>query len=173
MRLTIGSTWDARPAPADRRVRVSLTADAESVRIGVDAPWCGGPPPAGPPGPTPALWEHEVVEVFFAGPGERYTEVELGPFGHHLVLQLDGVRRVVADRLPLAYEAELRSGPSGRRWRGRARLARHLLPAGPLRVNAYAIQPEGAGVAHLAWSPPGGARPDFHRLDSFRPIALF
>jgi len=133
----------------------------------VSAPFHGDPAPRGRAGPTPGLWEFEVVELFVvgSGPGPNYTEIELGPYGHHLVLQLDGIRATVASELPLTFEARI----SGDRWTGRATIAGHLMPAHPRWWNAYAIHGVGAARRYLAAHPVPGDGPDFHRLRHFAP----
>ena len=107
--------------------------------------------------------EHEVVEVFVLGPGERYTEIELGPHGHHLVLRLHGARRPVESGIAIDYVAVHR----GPRWRGMARVPVGALPPRPWRLNAYAIHGVGAARRYLVATPLGGDAPDFHRLDAF------
>lgn len=167
MNLRIDHTWDGRPA-ADHEVVTLAVHLGATLRLEVDAPWHGDPPPAGPPGPTDRLWEHEVVELFLVGPeGPRrsYTEVELGPHGHHLVLRLEGVRRPVASQLPCA----LRTWRTGSRWRAEAEVARDLLPASIAAFNAYAIHGLGEGRRYLAHRPVPGPHPDFHRLEHFAP----
>lgn len=98
-----------------------------------------------------------MVELFVLGPDDRYTEIELGPHGHHLVLQLHGLRNIVARELPLRFEAQI----LGDRWRGRAWLDTSLLPPGPHRLNAYAIRGVGADRHSFAWSPVSGPQPAF------------
>ena len=163
MRLLVAHTWDGVAAPADEQVTLALSWDDDALCIDVSAPLHGDPPPAVPPGPTPGLWEHEVVELFAVGQDGRYTEIELGPYGHHLVLRLDGVRQVRDQLHPLELAVERRDG----RWSARARLAIALLPPGPLRVNAYAIHGEGAQRRYLCHTPLPGPRPDFHQPDRF------
>ena len=167
MELRIAATWRGQPIPRAEQATIALRDDGDLLVV-VEAPWHGDPPPSGPPGPTPGLWDHEVVELFVLGPEERYLEVELGPHGHHLVLQLRGRRRPVASGMSLDYSV-LRLGD---RWRGEARVPRSWLPPGPHRLNGYAIHGLGASRRHLAWSPPGGDAPDFHRLECFRPAQL-
>lgn len=163
-RLAIARTWDGAPAPAGEHAFVEVTRTTEGLAIAVDAPWHGDPPPSAPPGPTPALWEHEVVELFVAGVDQRYLELEIGPHGHHLVLWLEGVRRPIRERLPLSLEVR-RDGP---RWRARAETGPQVpLPDPPWRLNAYSIHGAGAARRHLAFAPVPGAAPDFHRLDAF------
>ncbi|MDA8018825.1 MAG: hypothetical protein MPN21_15395 [Thermoanaerobaculia bacterium] len=102
--LRIQTTWDGRPAAASEIVdlRVENSADSSALLVFVDAPFHDDPQPPGPPGPTPALWNYEVVELFIAETCDdpssvRYLEVELSPHGHHLVLRLEGVRQVVEE----------------------------------------------------------------------------
>ncbi len=174
MKLTIAHTWDGAPlTPAEHAVvRLVAAPDGAALRLLVDAPFHGDPPPPSPPGPTPRLWEHEVVELFVAGPGGDaevpYLEIELSPHGHHLVLRLAGVRREVENGLPLDFRAFF----DGRRWRGEATFPRAWLPAPPHRANAYRVHALGAGRRHLAATPVPGAAPDFHRPALFPAVKL-
>ncbi len=167
MELRVARTWSGEPIPVGEQVTLRLRDDGDLV-VSVDAPWHGDPPPPGPPGPTPRLWEHEVVELFVLGPEENYLEVELGPHGHHLVLRLRGRRQPFESAMPLDYRVER----SGDRWRGEARIPRAWLPPAPHRVNAYAIHGEGRARRYLARTATGGDAPDFHRLDVFEAVEL-
>lgn len=153
---------------AEREARVSLARVGDALEVRCAARLFGDAGPPGPPGPTDRLWEHEVIEVFVAGEGTAYLEIELGPWGNHLVLQLADERKVARSMLPIDYVATVSSGPRGRRWSGRARVPWALLPPGPLRVNAYAIQPGPEGRVFLAAFPTNTPQPDFHRPESFR-----
>ena len=168
MVLEIASTWDGQPAHPHERTTVTLIPTPDALQITVEAPYHGDPPPEGPPGPCWALWEREVVEVFILGPDERYTEVELSPHGHHLLLRLEGRRQIVARLLPLAFQAHIK----GERWSGVAELPWTLLPPGPWRGNAYAIHGTGPARRYLAATPAPGPEPDFHRLECFPPLPL-
>lgn len=162
MRIVVGQTWDGVPVGADEAVALELSIDGDQLLIEVDAPFHGDPSPAAPVGSTDRLWEHEVVELFIAGPGERYTEIELGPFGHFLVLRLNGIRRVESLHHAIDFAVERRGG----RWTGQARIPLAILPAGPWRVNAYAIH----GVSerrYLVHTPLRTEKPDFHQPDRF------
>jgi hypothetical protein len=172
-RLDIACTWDGHLVGADETAAVALGFAGRELVVEVDAAFHGDPPPAGAPGPTPRLWEHEVVELFVLGApsdaGEpRYTEIELSPHGHHLVLRLVGVRRAVESGLPLCFEARV----EGARWIGVARLDRDLLPPPPHRVNAFAVRGTGDARRHLACFPVPGPAPDFHGLESFAKIEI-
>ena len=163
-----GFTWDGIPIGDDERVRWVLQRMDDELEIVVQAPYHGDPPPPGEPGPTDALWEHEVVEVFLTGlaPAGRpvpYLEIELSPHGHHLVLDLHGVRNPVRTGLDIDYQATI----TGDRWRGEARIPWRYLPARLNRFNCYAIHGAGAARRYLAMAPVPGPQPDFHRLELF------
>ena len=171
--LTVASTWDGEPIGAGEQVWVRLRLTARELRIAVRAPFHRDPAPPGEPGATDRLWEHEVVEIFIAGvAGDDgavpYTEIELSPWGHHWVLQLHGIRHVVASGLPLDFQP-LRQGDT---WLGAARLDRALLPRPPWRVNAFAIHGTGGDRRFLAATALPGARPDFHQPERFPALAL-
>lgn len=165
-RLTTTWTWDGHPA--NECASLDLKISDEFLQIAVHAPYFGDPPPPTRAGPTHELWTFEAVELFVCSAENppRYTEIELGPHGHHLVLQLAGVRNRVAELLPIHHRAEIH----GKHWVGVANIALSLLPerdkAG-WRINATHV-----------WGPPGGRnyataarlsspKPDFHLPDQF------
>ncbi len=169
MRISITQRWDGAAAAPEERVSLELELTPAHLRVDCWAPLHGDPPPLGSPGPTPGLWNHEVVELFLFGargsgePGAEvwYLELEFGPHGHYLALQFTG-RRARAERGPIALE--YRAALEGSRWRGRALVARALLPAGLARYNAHAIHGLGPRRRYLSAVPaPGTAAPDFHQ----------
>lgn len=160
VQLVIEYLWDGSDAHEAERVTLELRATPGHLEIAVDAPFHGDPAPDAPPGRVPGLWEYEVVELFLHATGHRYLEIELGPHGHYLALRLDGIRNIVDPELPLEFTVER---PAPHRWRGRARLARDLLPPGLARYNAHAIHGQADARRYLSAHPAGGARPDFHR----------
>lgn len=172
--LSIDRTWDGGRLPRDDIATVELQLDGDDLVLRVDAPFRDDPPPPGPPGPTPGLWEHEVVEIFVAGPGADdavpYLEIEMSPRGHYLALRLEGVRRVVDQGLPL----DLRTTVDGDRWRATARAPRELLPPPPWRAAAFAMHGAGPGRRHHTSVPLPlpGSRPDFHQPGRFPPLRL-
>lgn len=168
VRFSIDRTWDGRPADPSEAGRVELVPASGRLVVLVDAPFHGDPPPVGPPGSTERLWEHEAAEVFLVGRGAAYLEIELGPFGHFLVLELRGERNVVRRGLPIAYSAEI----DGSRWRARAELDEAYLPPGIASGNAYLLHGTGEARRHLAAFPVPGDRPDFHRIEYFPAIRL-
>lgn len=186
--LAIERDFRGAPLPEEHRAVLRLARSGAHLRIELDAPYFGDPAPAVPVGPTERLWEHEVCELFIADAGEHYLEVELSPHGHHLVLELSGIRRVVRSQLPIDYVARIEvsseppaTGPIGRFY-GEAHVPWAYLPVPALRANAYAIHGHGAGPdagqgvpqrrCYHAHSPPGGAVADFHKLASFVSLRL-
>ena len=166
--LPINHTWDGQPAEPTEQALVGLQRLGSGLMLRIEAPDHGDPAPPGPAGHTPGLWDHEVVELFLCGPGQRYLEVELGPHGHHLVLLLDGVRQPVDS--PAALDVTWAHGP--RRWTAQARLPASWLPPRPWRANAYAIHGTGDARRYLAATPVPGDGPDFHRIDLFPPLFI-
>lgn len=168
MRWTIDKQWDGRAAMADEVATVDVWWISPSLLgLRVDAPFHGDPAPAAPPGPTPRLWEHEVVELFVAGPGAAYTEIELGPLGHSLVLSLRDVRVLDRELAPARYTAAV----FGDRWTGLLLLPPDWLPAGPWRGNATAIHGPQTARRYLSALPLPGAAPDFHQPAVWQPWA--
>lgn len=166
--VEIDLAWDGGPARAEEVAQVVLSPRSDGLSVRVAAPSHGDEVPPLPPGPTWGLWEHEVVELFLLGDSERYTELEVGPHGHYLALQLHGRRNVIARELPLECSWDRSPG----RWRASLWVPWELVPSGSLRGNAYAIHGSGDRRRFLAHSPVPGAAPDFHRLEHFVPWDL-
>lgn len=168
LHLSIASVWNSIPAGASEFTSLWLSSSPDGgVRLEVDAPLHGDPAPEAPAGSFDRLWNHEVVELFISGPGEQYLEVELGPHGHHLVLEFDGVRQRSGSPFPLAYIAHR----EGDRWRGEAALPVAYLPEGPHRVNAFAVHGK-SPRRFLAHSFVPGEKPDFHQPNRFVPVEI-
>jgi hypothetical protein len=182
LKLQIAHTWDGTAVRCSEEVTLTVdwTQASSGLRIAVDAPYHADPPPPGPPGPTDGLWDFEVVELFLlsasdTGASPRYTEIELSPHGHHLVLELAGVRNIIRGRPPMDFTAMVFTAaidPATRRWHGEARLEGRFLPPPPYRGNAYAIHGQGGERRYLARTPIPGETPDFHRIDLFPPLNL-
>lgn len=164
----VAVTWDGQPVSLREEATLSLDWDDAQAELRVEAPFHGDPPPLGPPGSRPGLWEYEVVELFLVGQDEQYLEIEIGPHGHHLVLEFHGYRHVKRDGLPLALEVQR----EGNRWRATAGFPVAWLPSGLLAANAFAIHGEGPARRFLAASALPGAAPDFHQIARFPPLVL-
>jgi hypothetical protein len=166
VRISIERTWDGAAADPGEHVGLDVLRSSDELRVAIDAPYHGDPPPPAPEGHCDGLWEYEAVELFLLGAHERYLEIELGPHGHFLVLSLAGRRQRERVHAPRIY----RCRRAGSRWRGEARIALADLPADLHAWNAYALHGSGAGRRYLAYCPVPGDRPDFHRLECFAPV---
>lgn len=162
----IARTWDGADVGDDERVALGVATEAERVALRVEAPFHRDPAPSRAPGACPGLWDFEVVELFLVGRDDRALEIEIGPHGHHLVLQLAGPRRVIREGLPLELSVER----SGDRWTAQATFPTGWLPEGLERANAFAIHGQGRERRYLACHPLGGGAPDFHRFAEFPPL---
>lgn len=166
MCLTVAADWRGRPIPVQQWRNLELWRSGEYLYCSVEAPLIGDPAPKAPPGRLWELWEHEVVELFIGGPDARYFEVEFGPHGHYLALQLEGEHNIVGYDLLIEYRAWLEGDD---RWRAEARIPWDLLPPAPHRLNAYAMSGPSDARRRLALYELSGDAPDFHQTSSFRP----
>jgi hypothetical protein len=168
----IRTTWDGECVKHEM-VKISLGPSSDGgVLMKVVAPFFNSPGrPNGPAGqPFPGLWDYEVVEAFFLNDNNQYLEVELSPYGHHLLLMLNGERKMVKDQLPLTFHAVIDAD----RWTGEAVLPRAYFPPGVTKFNAYAIHGDGSDRVYESLYPATGnqRQPDFHRLKLFQPINM-
>lgn len=163
MRFPIERYWSGEPLPREHASWIDVVRAGDELLVTHEGPYFGDPPPSAAVGPTPRLWEHEVLELFLAGDGDRYLELELGPHGHHLVIVLYGVRTPVQQLLPIDYQARI----MGTRHSGSARVPAAYLPAPITRANAYAIHGPPHARCYHAHAPVPGDAPNFHQLDRF------
>lgn len=166
-RLSIEATWDGHAIGADEQVAIDLILADTRLNVEIDAPFHNDPRPNAAAGSFDGLWDYEVVELFLRGDGDIYLELEFGPLGHFLALSLDGYRERQTSGLAIDYECSI----TGPRWTGRAAIPATYLPAGMRSCNAYAIHGSGNARRYLAVYPSGGREPDFHQLESFRPLS--
>lgn len=164
--LIVGHTWDGEVIGPDEQVIVDLTLSDRALNVEIDAPFHNDPVPSATPGSLEGLWEFEVVEVFLRGDRDTYLELEFGPFGHYLAIGFDGYRRRQRSGLELAFS----SSRTKKRWTGRAEVPAAHLPVDVRSCNAFAIHGLAEARRYLAHHPTPGAEPDFHRLESFRPL---
>jgi hypothetical protein len=164
--LCIQHEWDGTPLPESHWVMVDLRWGDDGLQIDVEAPFFDNPAPSDAPNSETGfwqLWDYEVVEVFLVDEKGAYTEIEVGPHGHHLILRLDAPRSVVDKMHPMVWNAEV----DGERWRGRGLVATHLLPINIERVNAFAIRTVGERRQYCCHTPLPAAQPDFHQPSRF------
>ena len=112
---------------------------------------------------TWGLWDYEVVELFLVGENGHYTEIEMGPHGHHIVLQLDGPRSIVCKEIPMQWEPLIQDG----QWVGRGFVDKKWLPEKIVRANAFTIHTVNGKRRYCCYTPLPGPQPDFHQPDRF------
>ena len=164
-RFKIHQDWTGQTLPESACFQLELESRKNGLLIDFKGPYYGDPAPIQPAGSCPELWEYEVIELFLAQ-GEQYTEIELGPAGHYLVLQLQGERNIISQGADIRYQCSTLHG----RWMGTALIPWALLPPGPWTGNAYAIHGKGATRRYTCAFKAESAVPDFHRLESFQCI---
>ncbi len=161
--VALTSSWDGTALLAEEFGEVTLHFDDGGLHLQMRACYWRDPAPIAPAGSTSALWEHEVLELFLLGSDNRYLELEFGPHGHYLALDLHGERVIVSQGFAVDYTAQI--GDS--EWSAEAHIPAALLPPGLDRLNVYGIHGQGKERRYLAWKAPLGHAPDFHRLQSF------
>ncbi|KAG0713507.1 UPF0462 protein C4orf33 [Chionoecetes opilio] len=142
-RYDIATTWDGRPLTPPF-VEITLQGFEAGVEMNVTAPFYNDTAPLGTPGqPFYRLWDYEVVEMFFLNKNNEYLEVEMGPWGQHLLLLLKGARNVIKHSLPLLdYIITERTDPEGTlpgQWKGSAMIPPDYFPPNVTFMNAYAM----------------------------------
>jgi hypothetical protein len=125
------------------------------------------------------LYEQDCVELFLgpdAARPQHYYEIELGPFGHFLDLEIDRAQKksrvewssgvlVRAARSPAEHSAIIEARLSA------PELVRALVPGARLPLALYRM--EGAEPRqYLAWRPPRTPKPNFHVPDGFGILAV-
>ncbi|KAI9563048.1 hypothetical protein GHT06_010505 [Daphnia sinensis] len=173
MKVSIETTWDNQPIVHQPAIIELKSLHDNDIQMDVEGTFFNDPPnPGGVPGePFMGLWDFEVIELFLANDENQYVEIELGPWGQHIVLLLNGVHKTIRHSLPLRYKVIQRT-ESGR-WQGQAIIPASYLPPNVTKMNAYAIHGSGVKRTYEALYPvPQGQfeNPDFHRLDFFRPV---
>ena len=165
-RFQIQYEWDGTPLPETQWVSIEVQLSDTVMCIRVESPFFHNPAPVSLPDPSVGLWklwEYEVVELFIVGVDGHYTEVEVGPHGHHLVLQLDAPRSIVNHQLPMLWNAQIH----GDQWTGQGEVSRALLPAEISRVNAFAIRTINGERQYCCFEPLPDTQPNFHQPERF------
>lgn len=165
----IAHTWDGRALPSSQIIHCTLERQDRHLIWRIDAPYYGDPAPDHPVGPTPGLWNHEVVELFigqdpFTDGDYEYSEIECSPHGHHLIVQIRGIRRIIRQCLPMDYHATIGS----ERWTATAHIPLDLLPQGRWRYNLCSIHGTGHARCYCSMVTLPGAYADFHRPGRYK-----
>jgi uncharacterized protein (DUF362 family) len=130
--------------------------------------------------PRLKLYEEDCVELFLAPDAARprhYFETELGPFGHHLDVEVD----LDAHRSDPTWSSDVRVGTTQDPATHRATIEAQLTsapfrppavtPGAVLRIGLYRM--EGTAPRHyLAWSPPRTAKPNFQVPQAFGTLVV-
>ena len=170
VQLQIQTTWDGEPVESPTLIK--LTKEPGGLCIEVEAKFWNDPTNPGGKEEQPffRLWDYEVVELFLLNNEGQYTEIELGPWGQHIVLLLNKGKDL-RHSLPIVYSANR----STDRWTGKAVIDKDYLPPNITKLNAYAIHGSGENRVYEALYPaPKGAHkaPGFHKLEYFKPADL-
>ncbi|MGV3525055.1 MAG: hypothetical protein ACO1RX_12565 [Candidatus Sericytochromatia bacterium] len=166
-RLLIAQTWNGHAVPRAEQIALELELRTQGLLFDFEAPFYDDPAPQAPPGSLDGLWDYEVVELFVGQAGTaRYTEIELGPHGHHLVLCLNGIRQRESAGHDLRHKVYRAPG----RWGATALVPFDLLPPQPWVFNAYAIHGTGSTRSYRAAHAVPGPAPDFHQIDRFQAL---
>ncbi|XP_070554491.1 UPF0462 protein C4orf33 homolog isoform X2 [Ptychodera flava] len=153
----IKTQWNS--IPIDHQpvvIRLSRNHDNNHINLEVDSPFFNDPAaPVGQVGkPFQQLWDYEVVEAFFLGADNKYLEVELCPHGQHLVLALNGFRKVMTDELPLDFKATI----SGNTWHGSAEIPMEYFPPNHQEVQCLLVVRHGKPIVHFVIKAPNLAQ---------------
>jgi len=159
----IQNDWQGKMLKPRETVFIKLKLLPTGLEVEIQAPYFADPEPLAPPGSCDGLWDYEVVELFIAH-GDQYTELELGPHGHYLLLQLKGIRKALTRNSQLTYHWE----KSQEIWSGKTLIPIELLPPEPWTFNAYAIHGVDEERTYAALFAVPGDEPDFHRLHCFQ-----
>jgi uncharacterized protein (DUF362 family) len=135
--------------------------------------------------PRPKLYEEDCVELFLAPDAthpRHYFETEIGPFGHHLDVEVDrDTHAGAAARENVQWSSGLRVATTQDAAAHRATIealltsapyvAPHVVAGAKLPLGLYRM--EGLSPrAYLAWSPPRTPKPDFHVPEAFGTLVI-
>lgn len=165
--MKISRDWDGRDLEKSFEITLHLDLDRNMIEFEITAPYYRNPVPPCPPGPTWKLWEYEVVEIFLVFDHHRYLEIEVGPHGHYLCLELDGIRKIKRSLISGQVNAQIHAQ---NQHYGIQAAFLATLPLGALRsLNAYAIFQEEGKRVYATYHPIALANeaPNFHLIDRF------
>jgi hypothetical protein len=164
VRLRIASTWNGIDLHESQIAEAELLSHSGAMTIRIDAPFANDPAPPIPSGRCDGLWNFEVVEFFFVARDHHYLEIEVGPFGHYLVIEHSAIRQRQADQIRLHVSNTSRHA---QRWRTEVSLSHPLFMQPLVALNAFRISGPEHARSYFAAFPCGGDAPDFHRIDDY------
>jgi hypothetical protein len=167
-RFTIQNQWNGDLGFLEDKVDVELLRHPMGLLMTIEAPFYDDPAPPSNKGSFWTLWEYEVVEIFIVGSNGQYLEIECGPHGHYLCLELHDVRQVKRHGMTLDYSAKIQN----EKWQGECVIPKELLPPPPHSVNLFAIHGINKDRTYFAWTALSGETPNFHQPSQFREAIL-
>ena len=157
--------WDGAPSPPHGYRATGLIVQSEKglhVNVRARLP-LGHRSPSAPTGTRlERLWEYDVVELFLVAEDRTYLEIELGAYGHWLILGFDDVRHRTHDYEDLNPEHTYTAVDS-KWWESSILIPPDMIPDHPKRANAFAI----SDGEFYAWHPVPGKVPDFHQPETY------
>ncbi|XP_046655409.1 uncharacterized protein LOC124348996 isoform X2 [Daphnia pulicaria] len=169
----IKTSWNNMTIDSSDQVIINLEKhDAKSFKIVVQAPFYDDPPPNTPGDvgePKWGLWDFELVKIFFLNDLHQYIEIQLGAWGHHFVLLLNGYRHTIRFGMLINYKADR----SGKRWNGTAIIPLTYLPVNASKLNVFSYHGSRDKRVVNALYPVENiatAELDDHKLPSFQPF---
>ena len=216
--MRAASLWNGFALPTEHSTCMSLVlhpSKVSSVVLAIQSTDHSNPIPLSPPDldGTDGLWNYEVVapccchhgcchlwsdafvihlcaqvsEVFVSG-SDGYIELEVGPGGHVLLLDMHpppappcSVRRGIGHvraTSAMVFHTDtsiMEPNPEKERkneWVGVIELPLSLLPQPPLSANLVSIFTHGEQRIHVSAVLLPGDTPNFHQPDAFAPISL-
>ncbi|XP_032794729.2 uncharacterized protein LOC116931257 [Daphnia magna] len=169
----IKTSWDNATLDSAEQIKINLeNYDGKSFKIVIEAPFYDDPPPDTPGDPGESkwrLWDFELVKIFFMNNLHQYIEIELGAWGHHFVLLLNGYRHTVQFGMLINYNADR----IGKRWNGTAIIPLSYLPTNTSKMNMYSFHGlSDKRVVNALYpvsnNPPTGL--DDHRIEAYQPF---
>lgn len=132
----------------------------------------------------PHLYEEDCAEIFLApDPGRRthYFELEVGPLGHFLDIEIDRAAKSASKKSDVEWSGQLSIGARPDRAAHRAHLeiavrapeiASVLAPDARLALGLFRMDGKAPKRSYLAWSPAHTERPNFHVPEAFGTLRL-
>jgi len=164
LRIETTLTWTGDPLPPSLHHKWVLRRTEQGLEGRLEAPFHGDPAPS--EADAAQLWNFEVAELFLAGATGQYTELELSPFGLHLLLRFEAPRV----RRPETTPPELRALVVERaqhRWAAHFLIPWALVPEDLDRACSFGLHGPPDQRRHLVAARLPGEVPDFHQPEHF------
>ena len=164
LRIETTLTWTGAFLAPSEHHRWALRRTQSGLAGELEAPFYGDPAPS--EADAAQLWNFEVAELFLAGAGGQYTELELSPHGLHLLLRFEAPRVRRPENKPPSVE-DLFVERAQDRWTARFLLPWALLPGDLDRACSFGLHGPPDRRRHLVAARLPGDVPDFHQPEHF------